>query len=233
MKKLTTEEFIEKAIAVHGDRYDYSLVDYKTIKTPIKIICKIHGIFEQIPNNHTNGLNCDKCGIESSIKVRRLSLEKFIEKATLVHGDRYDYSLVDYKNAKIHVKIICKEHGIFLQAPEKHTDGNGCSECMHCGFMQNKSAIVYYLKLESSCEIIYKIGITNRTMKERLTSMGVDKSYNVIIIQETYYERGIDAYNEEQRLHKLHKEFKYLGEAIMKNGNTELFIKDVLELDNL
>ena len=62
MKRKTTEQFIEDACKVHGDRYDYSLVDYKNNYTKVKIICDIHGIFEQTSINHIHGNNnCPKC----------------------------------------------------------------------------------------------------------------------------------------------------------------------------
>jgi len=90
MKKMTTEEFIEKARLKHDDKYDYSLVDYKNANKKIKIICPIHGPFEQFPREHLKG-NCFRCS-----KDKLLSNTKdFIEKANKVHGDRYDYSLVE------------------------------------------------------------------------------------------------------------------------------------------
>ena len=61
-RRLTKEEFIEKARQVHGDKYDYSKVEYKNNKTKICIVCPIHGEFWQRPNDHLNGRGCDKCG---------------------------------------------------------------------------------------------------------------------------------------------------------------------------
>jgi hypothetical protein len=123
-KRLTTEEFIKKAKVVHGDKYDYSLVEYKNRRIEIKIICPEHDIFEQIPTNHLNGKGCPKCG--GNIKK---TTEEFIKKAKVVHGDKYDYSLVEYKNAKTKIKIICPEHGIFEQTPECHSNSQGCPKC--------------------------------------------------------------------------------------------------------
>ena len=61
-KRLTTEEFITRAREVHGHKYDYSLVEYVNWRTPVKIICPIHGVFEQIPNNHTSmKAGCPQC----------------------------------------------------------------------------------------------------------------------------------------------------------------------------
>lgn len=129
---LTTEEFIQKSIKIHENKYDYSLVEYKKSTKKIKIICQIHGIFEQTPNSH---LSCRKIGSGCPLCNKggnQLTLEKFIKKAIKKHGDKYDYSLVDYKNTKIKIKIICPKHGEFLQTPNGHLCGNGCSKCGKC-----------------------------------------------------------------------------------------------------
>jgi len=116
--------FILKAKEVHGDEYDYSLVDYKNSYTKLKIICPKHGEFEQIPNGHLSGKNCIKCS-----GVNKSTNSDFILKAKEVHADKYDYSLVDYKNAKTKVVIICPEHGQFKQTPNSHLVGNSCNKC--------------------------------------------------------------------------------------------------------
>ena len=127
-RTITTEDFIKKAKAIHGDKYDYSLVDYKNCKIKVKIICPVHGIFEQTPDKHLNDKNgCKKCANE---KLREDRKDKdFIQKAKEVHGDKYDYSLVDYKNNQTKVKIICPIHGIFEQNAYYHINGGGCPEC--------------------------------------------------------------------------------------------------------
>ena len=122
--KFNTEEFIEKSKLVHNNFYDYSLVDYINAQSRIKIICPIHGVFEQIPNNHLRDRGCKKCA--GTVKS---NTEEFIEKSKLVHNNFYDYSLVEYIDARIKIKIICPIHGIFEQVPNSHLNGNGCSKC--------------------------------------------------------------------------------------------------------
>ena len=115
--------FIEKARKVHGDRYDYSLVEYVNKNTKVKIICKKHGEFLKIPNIHIRNGDCPKC-------VRSVpTTDEFIENARKVHGDRYDYSFVEYTHSKQKVKIICKVHGMFEQIPNNHLGGADCYEC--------------------------------------------------------------------------------------------------------
>ncbi|MDH5572515.1 MAG: hypothetical protein OEY89_12170 [Gammaproteobacteria bacterium] len=128
-KRYTTELFIEKAKAIHGNRYDYSLVDYIASAEKVTIICEIHGPFEQAPNEHLIGSGCNKCGIDSRAEARRKTTEEFIANAREVHGDRYDYTLVEYLSAMEKVTIICPEHGPFPQTPNGHIGGKGCYEC--------------------------------------------------------------------------------------------------------
>ncbi len=124
-KKLTQEEFIEKAKLKHGDKYDYSMVEYKNVRTNVIIVCRKHGEFSQKPNKHISGQGCMMCRSEKNT----LTTNVFIEKAILMHKDRYDYSLVDYKYTKNKVIIICKEHGEFKQTPMTHLRGTGCPIC--------------------------------------------------------------------------------------------------------
>lgn len=124
-KKLTTEIFINRANKVHKNFYDYSLVRYEGSHNKVNIICPRHGEFNQIANNHLNGDKCPKCHIE---KVSD-NTKTFIEKSIKVHGNKYDYSLVEYKNAHKKVKIICKLHGNFEQKPQNHLYKNGCPQC--------------------------------------------------------------------------------------------------------
>ena len=205
MKKLTTDEFIEKSKLIWGDRFDYSLVEYKGVKTKVKIICHINGIFEQSPQRHLEGretlnkkieykqkfieranekfnfkfdyslveyknndgkviiicpihgqfeqctddhLNskyaCNDCKKDVSVsnkvvkeKVIKIKLDKikidrkelFFKRCFEIHGDRYDYSITEFKSSNDKVKIICREHGIFEQRASAHLNGQGCMEC--------------------------------------------------------------------------------------------------------
>lgn len=123
-QKLDINKFIEKAKEVHGDKYDYSLVEYKTYDENINIVCPIHGQFEQTPNNHLKGSDCLKCSLNN-----RVINNNFVKKANKKHGDKYDYSLVNYKGFNIKVKITCKIHGEFEQTPQNHLKGQGCPIC--------------------------------------------------------------------------------------------------------
>ena len=122
---MTKEEFIEKATKIHGDKYDYSKVEYVNNHTKVCIICSEHGEFWQTPHSHLCGKRCPKC-----TKNYKYTTKEFIEKAIKIHGDKYDYSKVEYVNAQTKICIICPEHGEFWQTPHSHLEGKGCKKCI-------------------------------------------------------------------------------------------------------
>jgi len=131
VKKMTKEEYVKKSRLIYGDKYDYSKVVYKNNKEKVCIICnnidkygKVHGEFWQRPNDHLSGYECPKCNNEY-----KPTTQEWIERAKEVHGDKYDYSKVEYINAKTKVCIICPQHGEFWQVPNNHLNGNNCPSC--------------------------------------------------------------------------------------------------------
>jgi len=135
---------------------------------------------------------------------------------------------VDYVNAITKVTIICKIHGVFYKTPDTHKRGQGCPSCASYGFDKNKSATLYYLKIKDGITIVYKIGITNRTVQERFNNTDLIK---IQILKTWDFPLGVDALAKEQDILKLHHDFKYLGKPILSSGNTELFTKDILGLE--
>lgn len=124
-KQLTTEKFIERSRKAHGDKYNYSLVEYTNQYEKVKIICPIHGEFLQCAKTHMNGFGCSKCA-----GVHKYTTEEFIKEAKKIHGEKYDYSEVDYKHNRKKIKIICKKHGAFWQKPNNHlSSGSDCPTC--------------------------------------------------------------------------------------------------------
>ena len=133
-KKLTTENFIEKAKKVHCNKYNYSKVEYKGCNEKICIICPEHGEFWQIPSSHLSGKGCSKCYNKKRGNKLKLTTEQFIEEAKQIHGDKYNYSKVNYVNRKTKVCIICPIHGEFWQSPSCHIfNKNGCPKCCKTG----------------------------------------------------------------------------------------------------
>ena len=130
MSKYTTETFIQKAIEIHGNKYDYSKVEYINARTKVIIICKIHSEeFVQNSNSHLQGSGCKKCGFANRKKKLVNNNQIFINKAIEVHGNRYDYSEVEYDTIKNKVSIICIIHGLYVQKAHSHLQGSGCKKC--------------------------------------------------------------------------------------------------------
>ena len=125
----TTETFIAKARLVHGNKYDYSKVEYVRSNQKVCIVCPIHGEFWQRPNSHLMGKGCDRCADERNGRKKRLTTESFIEKARAKHGNKYDYSKVEYVRSNQKVCIVCPTHGEFWQYAESHLAGRGCDRC--------------------------------------------------------------------------------------------------------
>lgn len=131
-RRKTIETFIEKAIEIHDEKYDYSSFIYKNNKTKGEILCKkCNKLFQQSPYSHLSGQGCPQCGMENSIKKRTKSIENFIKDAQKKHGkDKYDYSVFRYINNKTHGIIICQACKMpFKQTPHDHLDGCGCPQC--------------------------------------------------------------------------------------------------------
>lgn len=149
-----TESFIIKARKVHGDFYNYTLVDYKNNHSNVTIMCPAHGCFEQLPCNHLSGKGCPFCANNV-----RLSTEEFIAKAIDVHGTKYDYKDVKYNGNRVSVKIICPVHGSFKQVPYAHLSGNGCPVCGNISAHQNRDNVKIYKKTANT--FLRKYGTSN------------------------------------------------------------------------
>jgi len=129
--KMSKTDFIKKSQNVHGDKYDYSKVDYVNYHTKVCIICPEHGEFWQTPSKHiSRKFGCRKCGMLNKPQCQPMNTEYFIKKAQEVHGNKYNYSKVNYKNTHKNIKIVCPIHGEFEQLPSNHLRFNrGCPKC--------------------------------------------------------------------------------------------------------
>jgi hypothetical protein len=133
-KRKSTKQFIEKAMVIHGNKYDYSQAEYISSEKSINIICKIHGLFYQRASTHLSGFGCSQCGIISKTLKSRKTKEQIIGQANAIYGDKYDYSQVNYITAEIPVIITCKEHGNFKKTPHEflRSSTRGCNRCKTC-----------------------------------------------------------------------------------------------------
>jgi very-short-patch-repair endonuclease len=124
-----TQIFIEKAKLKHGEKFDYSKVNYINNYTNIIIVCKLHGEYTQIPYGHLRGRNgCEICKRERISKGNKKD-HLFINRAVIIHDNKYDYSNMNYIDANTKIKIVCPIHGEFSQEPSSHLKGYGCIKC--------------------------------------------------------------------------------------------------------
>ncbi len=232
--KLTTEAFVAKARARHGDRYDYTKTvvrdeNRKPLRVPLTITCLAHGDFQQRADSHLQGNGCKKCQDDS----RRMTTEDFIKKARKAHGDRFDYSQADYKGSHEMVTIVCPLHGPFEQKAYLHVQNRGCRECKYMNhpggysyelFMEDKKladtpAIFYIVEYKFDNEEFIKIGITQHDAYTR------HKSHwkNVTILTETMMTLKEAFHREQVTLHRPDLQpYRYYPRGI-DAGNTECF----------
>ena len=164
-RKLTKEEFIEKAIKKHGDKYDYSLIElYEGNKIKVPIICKEHGVFMQRPNDHLTGNGCPDCK-----RARKLTTEEWVEMARKVHNDTYSYEHSVYNGANKHITVTCRIHGDFSLKANNHLLGNGCNACRKEGIKHEITLLPQRKKSTKK--------LTNDEVIERIRNLYGDK-YN-------------------------------------------------------
>lgn len=228
-RKKNNEVFTAQARLVHGAIYDYQKVNYLNARENVIITCKLHGDFLQTPDAHLCGASCNKCADIIRADKKRLTINDYIIRARIIHGDKYDYSKTDYTSMNDEITIICSEHGPFKQRPGNHLNGNGCPLCANSGIKMEAPGIMYYLRIQHENLFFWKIGITNRTIEQRFMK-DVKK---IEVVKTWYYERMIDGYKEEQKILKEFKAYRvtqYLG-VLSRGGNTELFIDNVLGIE--
>ena len=147
MERKTSQEFIEQAHQVHGDRFDYSEVEYINTHTPVIIRCNQCGlVFQQEPSSHLAGRGCPKCSKRQTHK--RVNQNMFIARAREVHGDKYDYSKTVYQDMHSKVLIVCPQHGEFYQRAQSHLLGSGCPMCKYDAHMERIKRLALQIEKE-------------------------------------------------------------------------------------
>lgn len=189
----------------HKNFYDYSLTIYINAREKVKIICPIHGIFEQYPTLHRDGCGCHKCNVAK----RTLSNEEFISKSKEKHKNLFDYGECNYTGSKDNVKLYCKIHKeIFKINANAHLNGGGCQKCSNevNNFLsesyRGKSTILYLIKIKD----VYKIGVTRETIKRRYRE-DIKKGMEFEIVVQYIFKDGFFASEIEKEVLKGTREF--------------------------
>lgn len=240
--KLTIPEIIRRATDLHNSKYNYSaLVDYENQKTQLPIICPHHGLFHVSCGNHLNRkVGCKKCAdVNIAGQYHKKTATMCIEEARAVHGDKYDYSLVVYKNIHTKIIIVCPKHGEFRQTPASHIKGmNGCPGCgdesciggygekrfLNSPELKDKPATLYVVRLSNDTEQFIKIGITRKKVAHRLASIQGYRAHEIHTITGTSY----NLFKLEQATKKHFTQHKYCPD-IKFPGHTECLTESALD----
>lgn len=233
-KPRTTAMFIEQSIAVHGSKYDYSLVDYQK-KSKVAIICRsCNKTFMQAPTQHVLGKQgCPLCGIKARVVKRTCTKDEFIKKAINIHSEKYSYSKVVYVKSRVKVIVTCPKHGDFNINPSDLLSGKGCADCAlesRIGFSRARFiaacaryddiATLYVVKMKGNDEVFYKVGITSKSVKERLGYRDIGYDYSIITEIQDY--SGF-VYDLEKSIHRLLSEYHYKPAIYFAGGVKECF----------
>lgn len=221
----STTKFKQSAYRVHGDKFEYTRVNYVTARQKVEIYCKEHGgYFWQTPTGHLGGKGCRQCADKANTKTTA----EFIAASIRIHGDKYCYTNTVYTQNKNKILIHCNScNREFEQVASSHLRGKGCIYCGSAGFNPGKPGILYYFKVTDGINTAWKIGITNKSVKFRYSSQEYCRMSGIVT---KLFDLGQDAYDEEQRILKQYKQYKYTGPKLLVSGNTELFHTDLLNL---
>lgn len=230
--------------------YDYSLVDYKHSTAKIKIICPVHGIFDQTPQSHMIGKGCAKCARAKTASNNRLKRKEILSRFLQVHKNTYDYSLVDFNSSSRNIDIICKKHGKFNQSLYTHLNGRGCPVCGRHSRKKTKrkkgifpgwrystweraakvsknfdSYKVYLIKCwnEETGEEFYKIGRTFKKVSKRFSSKK-DIPYNYKLLNIKEFNDAQECCVFERRAQNIFKKYSYIPKKPFR-GMYECFSK--------
>lgn len=153
----TTDEFVARARAVHGDVYEYTKSVYTGTDVKLTITCRVHGDFEQVSHSHLSGRGCPQCRSSKIAATKRaqqlgaaeeshyhnmstkLTLSDFLARAAAKHGDRYTYDTATFKDSTTKMNVVCRTHGVFSVAPAHHMQGRGCPQCRGSNISAAKS----------------------------------------------------------------------------------------------
>jgi hypothetical protein len=191
--------YVEKSRAVHGDRFDYLRVEYHGAAAYLRILCKDHGEFLQLAQDHIKGVGCSKCAVDI------YDHPSFINVATRVHGSRYDYSQAVYNKALSKVIIYCKDHGPFAQTPSSHINGQGCPRCANVGPSDAQIEIANFMRQFADVMEEAPIGESRKRVDVFLPEYSLAIEYHGLIWHSSKFK------SDPRSDYKKHKQLEALG----------------------
>jgi hypothetical protein len=230
--------YINKANEKFNNKFIYTPIEFTK---KVTVVCPIHGEFIANIKEHINSIHgCKKCAVEVRKNKISYNVSSILSKFKQIHGDKYDYSLVNYVNRQTPIKIICPTHGEFITTPEVHLKGCNCPYCVITGWdktswinlcnnTEDSNPVVYIIKCFNDNEFFIKIGRTKRSIYHRFLRPSImPYKYEVLkIISGTPEE----IYDKEVELRRLYQKYKYFPKILFP-GNTECFSLEILNLIN-
>lgn len=240
LKIMSNDEFISRSIAIHGDRYDYTDTIYTNAKTKVKIKCRDHGFFYQIPSEHTKGSNCKLCS------ARKITEIDFVSRSRVIHKNKYSYKNNGFTLGGNEVSITCPRHGTFKMNAQSHLKGHGCKDCAKhnlgwrrsnyvdfCRKNYNGKSVFYIVKMISDTELFFKVGISVHGSTGRYKFQR--KKYKMEKVVEVKSKSDL-IWDLEKLIIKELKEYKYGEKTKLIGGHTECFkqintdtIRDIID----
>lgn len=250
-KNSNRSTFKDTAVKIHNNKYDYSLVEYKTNNVKVKIICPVHGVFEQRPRTHISGHGCPFCAYKLTLidknfrvkygnKIKTTNLNKGLENFKLKAQKLPEKLTINYDTyqtlrAKT-LEVTCADHGLYITRPASLlVNLNGCPKCTEnltshslsnfiqiCKRNSRDTAILYVLRIYSDSETFYKIGITSSTINRRYSSKSKLSAYDYEVIQEISDNPEI-IWKLEKQLLKIYKDYHYIPQIPFHGSLTECF----------
>lgn len=207
----------------HWPHYNFALSIYSTTHTKMQVTCLKHGIFLITPSKLKTGRGCPKCAgnFKKSTSYYKNQLDIWTS-GSIILEEPYISNHTPIK----HKHTLCGT--IWKASPHNIRKGKGCPRCALYGFDITKPAILYYLKVIFNNIKVYKIGITNRTVNDRYNNIDLDK---MTTIYQWSFSLGKVAREKEQEIIKKFSTKLYVGDPLLQSGNTELFVEDILLLD--
>lgn len=216
----STSSFVQDAKTKHGDKYDYSAVEYERSDLKVSIRCVKHDKWlSMTPNMHLRGFGgCSDCANDATSERCKKSTEQFVIDAQNIHGSRYEYDRVVYDGVGKKVEIRCKEHDYFWQWPGSHLAGSGCKNCGNFGYKTDLPGTLYVFGTSD----LTKVGITNKTTETRRKFISRDSGIDFSILRTYHFDNGRTPLDiETQVLRELWA--TYVSPTEKFSGSTECF----------
>ena len=231
-RRINTEEFIKRAIKIHGTKYNYAKVVYVSFHKKVTIVCKKHGDFLQTPANHLHGFVCRKCSVENRAYKCTYTTREFIKSCKLVHGSRYSYTTVRYTGIYNKIDIICKKHGIFSQRAHDHLSGCGCPTCRKS---KGEIRIEKWLKLHK-IKFIYEHTFSRCKDKQRLSFDFFLPNFNMCIEfdgEQHFYPSGFGSSSDNKKIFKRIKKHDNIKNKFCENNGIKILRISYKDFDKI